>query len=137
DVSDDHVGVLRYVSIRRGGANTGEGNEINGLTLGGVGSGTILENIEGIANEDDGIEFFGGTVNVSIVVVWAVGDDAIDTDQAWAGTLDNFVVLAGDETDHAFEVDGPEGSYGEGTSTGHTFINGTVRGSANAEIADF
>lgn len=135
--SDDDSGILRYVSIRHGGANIGEGNEINGLTLGGVGSGTIIEHVEVIANEDDGIEFFGGTVNVSNVLVWAVGDDAIDTDQAWAGTLDNFVVLAGDETDHAFEVDGPEGSYGEGTSTGHTFINGTVRGSANAEIADF
>jgi hypothetical protein len=137
DVPDDNSGVLRYVSIRHGGANIGEGNEINGLTLGGVGSGTIIENIEVIANEDDGIEFFGGTVNVSNVVVWAVGDDAIDTDQAWSGTLNNFVVLAGDETDHTFEVDGPEGSYGEGSSKGHTFINGTVRGSAAAEIADF
>src|SRR5690606_8393302 len=102
DVPDDNSGVLRYVSIRHGGANIGEGNEINGLTLGGVGSGTIIENIEVIANEDDGIEFFGGTVNVSNVVVWAVGDDAIDTDQAWSGTLNNFVVLAGDETDHTF-----------------------------------
>lgn len=137
NVPDDNSGILRYVSIRHGGANIGEGNEINGLTLGGVGSGTIVENIEVIANEDDGIEFFGGTVNARNVVVWAVGDDAIDTDQAWAGTLDNFVIHAGDETDHAFEIDGPEGSYGEGDSKGHTFLNGTVRGSASAEIADF
>lgn len=137
NVSDDNSGILRFISIRHGGANIGEGNEINGLTLGGVGNGTIVENIEVIANEDDGIEFFGGTVNVSNVVVWAVGDDAIDTDQAWAGTLDNFVIFAGDETDHAFEVDGPEGSYGEGASAGHTIINGTVRGNATAEIADF
>lgn len=134
---EDNSGILRYVSIRHGGANIGEGNEINGLTLGGVGSGTVIESIEVIANEDDGIEFFGGTVNVRNVLVWSVGDDAIDTDQAWAGTLDNFIVLAGDETDHAFEVDGPEGSYGEGSSKGHTIINGTVRGSTNAEIADF
>lgn len=137
NVPDDNSGILRYVSIRHGGANIGEGNEINGLTLGGVGSGTVIENIEVIANEDDGIEFFGGTVTVRNVLVWSVGDDAIDTDQAWAGTLDNFIVLAGDETDHAFEVDGPEGSYGEGSSKGHTIINGTVRGSTNAEIADF
>jgi hypothetical protein len=137
DVPDDDSGILRYVSIRHGGANIGEGNEINGLTLGGVGSGTIIENIEVIANEDDGIEFFGGTVNVSNVVVWAVGDDAIDTDQAWTGTLNNFVVIAGDETDHTFEVDGPEGSYGEGSSTGHVITNGTVKGSDTAEIADF
>ena len=60
----DNSGVLKYISIRHGGANIGEGNEINGLTLGGVGSGTTIENIEIVANDDDGIEWFGGTVNV-------------------------------------------------------------------------
>ena len=61
----DNSGIIKYVSIRHGGANIGNGNEINGLTLGGVGSGTVVENIEIIGNQDDGVEFFGGTVNVS------------------------------------------------------------------------
>lgn len=120
NVDNDNSGILRYVSIRHGGANIGSGNEINGLTLGGVGSGTIIENIEIIANQDDGIEWFGGTVNVKNALVWNVGDDAIDTDQSWAGTLDNFVVIAPD--DHCFELDGPEGTY----EAGHTIKNGTV-----------
>ena len=90
---EDNSGVMTYISIRHGGANIGEGNEINGLTLGCVGSGTVISNIEVVANQDDGIEWFGGTVNVSNAVVWNAGDDAIDTDQAWAGTLDNFVVV--------------------------------------------
>lgn len=137
DVADDNSGVIRYVSIRHGGANIGEGNEINGLTLGGVGSGTIIEHIEVVSNEDDGIEWFGGTVNVTNALVWNAGDDAIDTDQAWAGILSNFIVLAGSETDHALEIDGPEGTYGEGTSTGHTITRGTIRGSSAAELADF
>lgn len=137
DVADDNSGVIRYVSIRHGGANIGEGNEINGLTLGGVGSGTIIEHIEVVSNEDDGIEWFGGTVNVTNALVWNAGDDAIDTDQAWAGTLSNFIVLAGSETDHALEIDGPEGTYGQGTSTGHTITKGTIRGSATTELADF
>src|SRR5690606_34250542 len=94
DDPEDNSGVLRYISIRHGGANIGEGNEINGLTLGGVGSGTVIENIEVVANQDDGIEWFGGTVNVTNAVVWNAGDDAIDTDQAWSGTLDNFIVIA-------------------------------------------
>ncbi len=116
----DNSGTMKYISIRHGGTNIGAGNEINGLTLGGVGSGTIIENIEVVANQDDGIEWFGGSVNVKNALVWNVGDDAIDTDQSWSGTLDNFVVIAPD--DHNFELDGPEGSY----KAGHIIQNGTV-----------
>lgn len=120
DNATDNSGTVRYVSIRHGGANIGEGNEINGLTLGGVGSGTIIENIEIVANQDDGIEWFGGTVTVKNAIVWNPGDDAIDTDQSWGGTLDNFVVInAGDE---CFELDGPEGTM----SAGHLLKNGSV-----------
>ncbi len=84
----DNSGSITYISIRRGSANIGEGNEINGLTLGGVGSGTTIQNVEIIANQDDGIEWFGGTVNVTNALVWNTGDDAIDTDQSWGGTFD-------------------------------------------------
>ncbi len=129
----DNSGIIKYVSIRHGGANIGEGNEINGLTLGGVGSGTTIENIEIVANQDDGIEFFGGTVNVKNLLVWNSGDDGVDTDQAWAGTLDNFIVIAGSATDHTLEIDGPEGSM----IAGHTVKNGTIKGSASAELGDF
>lgn len=117
---EDNSGVIRYVSIRHGGANIGEGNEINGLTLGGVGSGTVIENVEIVSNQDDGIEWFGGTVNVTNAVVWNTGDDAIDTDQAWAGTLDNFIIITpGDE---CFELDGAEGT----TVAKHIIKNGSV-----------
>lgn len=117
---EDNSGVIRYISIRHGGANIGAGNEINGLTLGGVGRGTVVEHIEIVANQDDGVEWFGGSVNTSNVVVWNTGDDAIDADQSWSGTLDNFVVIA--PGDHCFELDGPEGSY----AAGYVIKNGTV-----------
>ncbi|PKR80235.1 hypothetical protein CW751_11280 [Brumimicrobium salinarum] len=129
----DNSGVLKYISIRHGGANIGEGNEINGLTLGGVGTGTVIENIEVVSNQDDGVEWFGGTVNTKNVIVWNAGDDAIDTDQAWSGTLDNFIVISGESTDHALEVDGPEGSF----LAAHTLKNGSIKGGANTELADF
>jgi len=119
-VADDNSGVIKYVSIRHGGANIGEGNEINGLTLGGVGSGTTIENIEIVANQDDGIEWFGGTVNVTNALVWNAGDDAIDTDQSWAGTLNNFIVI--NPGDECFELDGPEGTM----AAKHTITNGSV-----------
>lgn len=118
--ANDSSGELSYISIRHGGSNIGEGNEINGLTLGGVGKGTQISNIEVVANQDDGVEWFGGTVDVSNVLVWNAGDDAIDTDQAWAGTLSNFAVV--NPGDECFELDGPEGSLIDG----HTIQNGTV-----------
>ncbi len=131
--STDNSGVIKYISIRHGGANIGEGNEINGLTLGGVGSGTVIENVEVISNQDDGIEFFGGAVTVKNVLVWNVGDDGIDTDQGWAGTLDNFIVIAGEDTDHTLEIDGPEGTM----IAAHTVKNGSIKGFTNAELGDF
>lgn len=126
----DNSGVLKYVSIRHGGTNIGSGNEINGLTLGGVGNGTVIENIEIVANQDDGIEWFGGSVNVKNVIVWNVGDDAIDTDQSWSGTLDNFVVVT--PAGHCFELDGPEGSY----VAAHTIQNGTIIASIGTKVAE-
>ncbi len=116
----DNSGVLKYISIRHGGANIGEGNEINGLTLGGVGSGTTIENIEIVANQDDGIEFFGGTVNVKNVVVLNTGDDAIDTDQSWNGSLDNCIII--NPGDECFELDGPEGAM----AAKHTISNASI-----------
>ncbi len=68
DDATDNSGIFRYVSIRHGGTNIGSGNEINGITLGGVGSGTVVENVEVVANQDDGIERFGGYVNVSKLI---------------------------------------------------------------------
>ncbi|MGM0944110.1 MAG: hypothetical protein ACQEW9_02940 [Bacteroidota bacterium] len=133
NIADDDSGSITYISIRHGGANIGEGNEINGLTLGGVGSATVIENVEVIANQDDGIEWFGGTVNVTNALVWNSGDDALDTDQAWAGTMDNFILICGGETDHALEIDGPEGSF----NAGHTLINGSVKGNPASELGDF
>ena len=132
----DNSGVIKYVSIRHGGALIGEGNEINGLTLGGVGTGTEIDNVEVVANVDDGIEFFGGTVNASNLFVWAQGDDAIDIDQAYSGTIDNVVVHLGEASDHAFEIDGPEGT----ADGSFTLQNASIFGNSatsNGEYADY
>jgi hypothetical protein len=128
DDPEDDSGVIKYISIRHGGSNIGDGNEINGLTLGGVGSGTIIENVEVVANQDDGIEWFGGTVNVKNAVVVYAGDDGMDADQGWNGTCENFVVIASD--DHLFELDGIEGDKGDPSEIekygAYTFKNGYV-----------
>ncbi|MFV0593615.1 MAG: hypothetical protein ACK5M7_19745 [Draconibacterium sp.] len=82
---NDNSGILKYVSIRHGGTNIGDGNEINGLTLGGVGSQTRIDYVEVISNEDDGVEIFGGTVNLKHMVVSGCGDDLFDYDLGWSG----------------------------------------------------
>ena len=128
-------GVFKYVSIRHGGTNIGAGNEINGLTLGGVGSGTVIENIEIVANQDDGVEWFGGTVSAKNVLVWNCGDDGLDTDQDWTGTCDNFLIVT-PQGGSAFELDGPEGNNASGKA--HMFTNGTVYAGNNiAHLIDW
>ena len=108
---------MKYVSIRHGGAVIGEGNEINGLTLGGVGSGTTLQYIDVFANKDDGIEFFGGTCNASYLSVCYVGDDAFDFDEGFNGTL-QFLLGVGDKnSNRGVEWDGSTESDDRGVTT--------------------
>ena len=85
DNDEDNSGVLTYVSIRHGGTQLGAANEINGLTLAGVGSGTTIHHVEVVANLDDGIEFFGGAVEVDHALVAFCGDDSFDWDQGFHG----------------------------------------------------
>ncbi|MFN2261468.1 MAG: hypothetical protein ABR595_05345 [Psychroflexus sp.] len=110
DNPQDDSGVLRYVSIRHGGITIGQDNEINGLTLGGVGTGTTIDFVEVVANQDDAFEWFGGTTNSSNLLAWAQQDDGLDIDQAYNGTITNAAVIQSSNSDRALEIDGPEGS---------------------------
>jgi len=139
---NDFSGRLRYISVRHGGAVIGSDNEINGITLGGVGSSTVVENIEIVANDDDGLEIFGGMVNVTNVLVWGCQDDQLDLDEAWGGTITNAVSIQTNESDHHIEYDGPAGSFQRGgTINGLTLIGDNspvIEGvSGGREYADF
>ncbi|MEP2279541.1 hypothetical protein [Maribacter sp.] len=136
DAADDS-GTLQYISIRHGGALIGEGNEINGLTLGAVGTGTTVDNIEVVGNVDDGVEFFGGSVNATNLFVWAQGDDALDIDQAYSGIIYNAVIVQGGISDHALEIDGPEGSLQGGFTLTNATLIGLNNNVENGEIADY
>jgi len=84
---DDNSGALAYLSIRYGGRVVGLANELNGLSLGGIGRGTDIDHIEIMNNVDDGIEIWGGTVNLNYVNIWNIGDDSFDIDQGWRGSM--------------------------------------------------
>ena len=130
----DNSGVLKYVSIRHGGTLIGEGNEINGLTLGGVGTGTTIDYIEIVANLDDGIECFGGSVNINHALVAYQGDDAFDIDQNYSGAFENSMVVYNDSGDEFLEIDGPENAthtMGKFTINNCSFISKTANGSVD------
>lgn len=93
---DDNSGVIRYISIRHGGNEIGSDNEINGLTLGGVGRGTLIEYVEVFANKDDGVEWFGGTVDARYHAVAFSYDDSFDYDQGWTGRGQFWFTIGGD-----------------------------------------
>lgn len=92
DVADSS-GSLQYISVRHAGDEIGAGNELNGVTLAGVGSGTEMSFIEVYCNFDDGIEYFGGTVNSDHLQVVFAGDDQFDVDQGFTGTTQFMVAI--------------------------------------------
>jgi hypothetical protein len=87
----DNSGVLKYVRIEYAGIAAMPNSEINALTLGGVGSGTIIDNVQTIYANDDAFEFFGGTVNAKNLYAFATADDDFDFDFGYTGTITNGV----------------------------------------------
>ncbi len=91
----DNSGVLRFVSLRYGGKVVGLGNELNGLSLGGIGQDTIIDHIEIMNNVDDGIEIWGGKVNLKYFTIWNIGDDSLDIDHGWRGKAQFGLIVSG------------------------------------------
>lgn len=111
---DDSSGVLRYVRIEYPGIAFQPNNEINGLTLGGVGRKTLVEYVQVSYSGDDAFEFFGGTVNAKHLVSLGALDDDIDTDNGFRGKLQFLFVLrdplvADISGSHAMEADNDAG----------------------------
>jgi hypothetical protein len=113
---NDSSGVLRYVSIRHGGQRLSPDKEINGLSLGGVGRGTAIENVEVLSFADDGFEFFGGSVNTKYLVSAFNDDDAFDTDMGWSGKNQFwFAIQSNDRRDSGSEQNGEPNERNDGT----------------------
>ena len=89
----DDSGIIRYVRIAEGGLIAGPDNEINGLTLQGVGHGTLIDYVQVQGNQDDGIEWFGGTVNVKHAVLTNNDDDDIDFDEGYQGNIQYALII--------------------------------------------
>lgn len=110
--NEDDSGTLRYVIIKHPGAEAAPGDELNGLTLNAVGSGTTIENIQVYSTYDDGVEFFGGAVEVTNLVALYVRDDSIDYADGWVGSVTNALVIHQEGNgNRCIEADNQGGAY--------------------------
>ncbi len=132
----DNSGTLRYVVIKHSGSEAAPGDELNGLTLNAVGSGTTIEYIQVYSTFDDGVEFFGGAVNVSNLVALYVNDDSIDYADGWVGTVNNALIIHHrDNGNRCIEADNQGGTYDTQPNTNGTINNMTciTSGSLSSE----
>lgn len=118
--ADDNSGTLRYVRIEFSGIAAEPGSEINGLTLGGVGSGTIIENVQVSFGADDAYEFFGGTVNCKNLIALGTMDDDFDFDFGYQGKI-QFAVSLRDKPADTDQANGIECDNDGSGSTAEPF----------------
>ena len=146
---NDDSGSISYLSLRYGGFVLGQANELNGLSLGGVGRGTDIHHVEIMNNVDDGIEIWGGTVNLKYVSIWNIGDDSFDLDSGYRGKAQFGLIVQGackDFTqgdgvgDNCFEMDGAENSsaqpFGAPLIYNFTTIGQPLQGDVGTEWRD-
>jgi hypothetical protein len=131
----DNSGVLRYVIVSNAGFQFTEEDEFNGIALQGLGDATTIENVQVHMNADDGIEFFGGTVNAKKLVLTGIGDDSVDWTQGWQGNVQYVVVKQ-------YTDDGDQGIEGDNNGDANdslpralpTLANMTFIGQSNTDI---
>ena len=123
-----NCGTLRYVRIEFAGYVFGMDNELNGLTMGGCGSGTTIEYVQSHRGLDDGIEIFGGAVDVKHVIVSQGGDDGLDWDEGWVGRAQFVVCQEDNGSDRCFEADNREEERDASPRSDPTIWNATLIG---------
>jgi fibronectin type 3 domain-containing protein len=134
---DDNSGILRYVRVEFAGIEFSPDNELNGIAFQGVGSGTIVDYVQVHFNQDDGIEFFGGTVNAKHLVCTGIRDDSFDWTDGWVGKGQFWVAQQrGDDADQGFESDN-EGDNNDATPRSNpTIFNVTLVGDPDGPESD-
>ncbi len=117
DNDADNSGILEYFIVKHTGAQVAPGNELNGISFDAVGSGTTVSYLQAYSTYDDGIEMFGGAVDINHYIALYVRDDSIDIDEGYIGTIDHALVIQS-ETDgqQCLESDGI-GSYDAAETT--------------------
>ena len=108
ETQNSTCGKLEYVRIEFAGFALTQGNEINGLTLGGCGRGTTIDRVQVHLGADDGIEIFGGQVNIKRVLITRADDDGLDWDEGWTGAGQYIAITQDLDGDNGIEADNGE-----------------------------
>ncbi len=133
----DSSGILRYVRVEFAGIEFSPDNELNGIALQGVGSGTIIEHVQVHMNQDDGIEMFGGTVNLKYALVTGARDDSFDWTDGWNGKGQFWVAQQyGDDADNGFEADNSSKNNEATPRSNATIYNVTLIGDPGGPESD-
>lgn len=138
----DDSGIIRYLRLEFGGFPIETNQEINGLTLAGVGTGTTVEYVQVLHNKDDAFEFFGGTVNARYLLAVAAADDGIDWDLGYQGSIQYVALIKraiNDENDSNFfiEADGHPQTFDLTPRSNPTVFNVTAYGAALPDVGAY
>ena len=136
--SADSSGSLKYVRVEYAGAAiTGGTAEYNAFSFFGLGTGTVLENLQAFKGADDAFEFFGGTVNATNLVAFGCEDDNIDWDRGYTGTLSNIWIKQPSNGDFGFECSNLPVEFNSSPRSNPTVSNVTIEGSGNVTKSAF
>ncbi len=132
NLPEDSSGVLQYVRVQFGGFRINDEDELNGIAFQAVGSGTVVDHVQVHANEDDGIEFFGGTVNAKHLVLTGIKDDSLDWTHGWRGNVQYVVVKqdenAANDKERGIEADNFEDNNDASPRSNPVIANATLIG---------
>lgn len=135
-VVDDNSGVIKYVRVEYSGGAADASSENNGFSFYGVGTGTTIDYIQAFEGKDDGIEFFGGTVNASHVSVIGAQDDSVDWTEGFTGTLTDVYIEHRQSHDKGIEGDGFNTDIGNNSNpvfwSAPTINNITINGNGSS-----
>jgi hypothetical protein len=116
-VTNDNSGSIRYLRVEYTGATFNGSKEFNGVSLFGVGSGTVFEYVQSYNGGDDGIEFFGGSVNAKYIVSVNSGDDSVDFADGFSGTIENVYIKGVNKAGFEGSNNGDDGNATPVTTT--------------------
>jgi hypothetical protein len=130
--NNDNSGTLKYVRVEFAGREIASGKEFNGIFLAGVGKGTTIDHIQVHRGSDDGIEIFGGAVDIRYALITNNQDDAFDVDEGWRGTAQYVVAAVPKDGDQGIEYDGIGADTNRSTNV--PLSNFTIVGSINKTV---
>lgn len=135
--ASDSSGTLKYVRVEFGGTLLSPENELNGIAFQGVGTGTVVDYIQVHKNDDDGVEFFGGTVQASHIVISGAGDDSLDWTDGWQGGAQYVILQQDGAGDNGIEADNNGDNNDANPRSNPTLSNVTIIGAPDSEQSDF